>query len=679
MKTYSLFLLLLLYGVSIAAQKPPAKFGKPDESEFAQSVCPIDSGADAYYIFDYASVRFDYNVQNGWTWIMERHSKLRIVNDNGKDNANIIIPYFEAGTNKEYIYGLKGYTYNMVDGKLVKTRLTKDQIFDEDITDNSKRQKISMPDVKAGSIIEISYSLISDFWAYLRDWEFQKDIPVLYSEFYIGFPEYYQYNSNMKGYESLTVNENTAETATLSIPGRDANGKMTTNTVTYTVYKKHLVAENLPALKEEPYVTTMENYRSSIEFELSSIRYPQSPVHEYTTDWDAVIRYLLNHNQFGMKLDHAGFAKSDIKDLADQYPEQYERMVAIFDMVKNRIKWDGRNGMYSSRSLREVYNEQNGSAMDINFILINLLRAADIQAYPVALSTRKNGIILPTFPTVDKFNYVIALAVIDGKQILLDATDPYCPAGVLPPRCLNGSGRIIDDKLNTWIELNPGSSYTNIMFYELALGDEGTFSGKISNQLKGYSAMKFKNKKDESQSLDKLIEDMQEENPGLVIDSFNIDGLNEKISDIKAVYHVNINDRSDQIGDIISFCPLFYDKMNENPFKLEERKFPVDFNYPLIERLIIQVKIPEGYTVESLPEKVAFGTPSKDAIFTYAATHFGETISINVRYQIDKTLFLPDEYKIIREFFARMVAKEAEMVTLKRISPQAGLVNSREK
>jgi len=31
---------------------------------------------------------------------------------------------------------------------------------------------------------------------------------------------------------------------------------------------------------------------------------------------------------------------------------------------------------------------------------------------------------------------------------------------------------------------------------------------------------------------------------------------------------------------IIFFTPLMFDRIKENPFKLEERNFPVDFEYP---------------------------------------------------------------------------------------------------
>ena len=677
MKTFTLLLMLGLSGLTVLAQNPPAKFGKPVQEDFVLTVCPIDSGANAYYIFDYAVVSFVYDDNKGWKWQMERHSKIRIVNDNGKDYANIIIPYHEVRTNKEYIMGLKGYTYNMEKGKIVKTKLEKSQIFDENVSEHLFRTKVTMPDIRAGSVIEVTYTLSSDFWAYLRDWEFQQDIPVLYSELNIGFPEYFNYTVNMKGYEPLLVNENSSKMGAAIITVNNGSSSYSgrqsyqSQTVNYTIRTKRLVAVNLPALKEEPYVSTMENYRTQIEFELASIRFPGSVPKEYSSSWDSVVDYLLKHDFFGMKLRNPLFARSDVKEIMEKNLAPYERMLAVYDKVKSTIKWDESYGMYSREPLRNVYSDGAGSAMDINFILINLLQAAGIQVYPVALSTRKNGIIMPTFPTVDKFNYVVAMAVIDGKRVFLDATDPYRPAGVLPPRCLNGKGRIIDDNMNDWVDLESPMAATEIKFYNLKLNEDGSFSGVVSTSLQGYSAMDFREKKDKSQSIEKLKEDIQAENPGMVIDSVNIEGLDEVDGEILVKYYVTISEQAERIGEMVMFSPLFYEKINASPFKLEERKFPVDFNYTRTDKMIYRIELPEGYGVEAIPESMNLQSPDKSLRFLYSATMIGNILNLNVVLQIKKPLFLPAEYQIIREFFAAMVSKEAEMVTVTKSGPQA--------
>ena len=54
--------------------------------------------------FDYANVHFVYDTHKGWTWQMDRHTKIKIVNDDGKNYANILIPYYESKNNEEDVY-----------------------------------------------------------------------------------------------------------------------------------------------------------------------------------------------------------------------------------------------------------------------------------------------------------------------------------------------------------------------------------------------------------------------------------------------------------------------------------------------------------------------------------------------------------------------------------------------
>jgi hypothetical protein len=42
-------------------------------------------------------------------------------------------------------------------------------------------------------------------------------------------------------------------------------------------------------------------------------------------------------------------------------------------------------------------------------------------------------------------------------------------------------------------------------------------------------------------------------------------------------------------------------------------------------------------------------------------------IILNLRFSIDKSLFLPEEYKNLKEFFDLIVAKEAEQIVLKKL------------
>ena len=162
-----------------------------------------------------------------------------------------------------------------------------------------------------------------------------------------------------------------------------------------------------------------------------------------------------------------------------------------------------------------------------------------------------------------------------------------------------------------------------------------------------------------------MIKERQVDNPDLTIDSFNIEGLENQEGEITELYHVKIFGQTENLGNLMTFDPLFFDKIDENPFKPEDRKFPVDFAYPRNRKIICHITIPEGYEVETLPGNLVISTPEKDAAFSYSAGKSGNSIIINVSLQIKKPVFQPDEYQILKAFYNQVVAKENEPVTLK--------------
>ena len=163
---------------------------------------------------------------------------------------------------------------------------------------------------------------------------------------------------------------------------------------------------------------------------------------------------MLEDEDFGLQLSRTGFLKDDAAALSSKYPDKLQRMNAVFDFIKQKVKWNERNGKYASASLNRIYETGSGNAAGINLLLVCLLKESGIDAAPVILSTRDNGIIHPSHASLSRINYVVACAMIDGKTFLMDATEPYSVVNLLPPRCLNGDGRLVDEKSGKWIELS---------------------------------------------------------------------------------------------------------------------------------------------------------------------------------------------------------------------------------
>jgi hypothetical protein len=105
-------------------------------------------------------------------------------------------------------------------------------------------------------------------------------------------------------------------------------------------------------------------------------------------------------------------------------------------------------------------------------------------------------------------------------------------------------------------------------------------------------------------------------------------------------------------------------KLKENPFKEEERVYPVDFTFPRNIEHFISIKIPKDYQVDYLPEKVIFKLGGGGAQLTYLIEEYNKIITVKVNQEINESLFLPQDYSLLREFYISLMNKENEKIVL---------------
>lgn len=666
-KLTNLVLTILIATSGLFAQKSPAKFGKVTMEEMKMTQCDIDSSASAVVLFDFGITSFVYGTSGsgGFQINFERHTRIKILNKNGFSYANIEIPFYYSGSDKESVGGIKGYVYNLEDGEIVKEKLSRKNIYTEEVNKNKSIQKFSFPNIKEGSVIEFKYSIMSDFVYNMRDWYFQKSIPVLHSEYYAKVPEYFKYNQLVRGYEPVSQTTD-SEPGRITFTGRSSNGGYETNSVNYLNTVFHYVAKNVPAIKDEPYVTTMDNYTTRVEYELQLFEIPGYTRQDYTTDWQNINKELLFEEKFGAQLNHTMFLKDELKRLEAKTLSPIEKGVAIYEYIKRNMKWNENTGLYTSNNTRKAFKEKTGNVAEINLMLTAMLREAGLNAEPVALSTRRNGVIHPSYPSISQFNYVIACLKIDTVKYLLDATEKLCPFGMLPDRCINGQGRVISKTSPGWVNLNNCPKYVKSTFYDISLSNDGSFKGKVTFARTNYAALDFRNRLGSSTDVDEYIKTLEEKNNGLKIKNYTHENVDSIYSSTKEEYEVEISDKVTSAGNLMYFNPMLYEAWTENPFKLKERQFPVDFTYPIEENFVFKIALPEGYQVEELPKPGSYLLPGNKARFIYSANEIGGFINLIVKFTVNKSIFLPTEYPNLKAFFNQVIAKQAEQVVLKK-------------
>ncbi|MCD4680220.1 MAG: DUF3857 domain-containing protein [Bacteroidales bacterium] len=674
-KSYLLSVLLLILITLLSfAQKVPIKFGKIDIEDLKMSVYEKDTSEVANVLCDYGNLYFIYSDQYGFQYKFDRIIRIKIFKKGGYKYADFEIPLYHKGNNQEKITSLKAFTYNIENGKVVKDKLAKNAVYTEKTSKYRDKQKFTMPNVKEGSIIEIQYSIKSDYLFNLRKWKFQNTIPVKWSEYRVRIPEYYYYKQLFTGYEPLIINEKSTipEKFTYSRSVEQLNTTVkSTNTVLSSFESNSNVyrwaAKDVPAFKKESHITSVKNYITYIGFELSTTKYPNSTMKFYSKTWESINTTLLESENFGIRLNRTKFIEDDVEKISSNYNSEFDKMIAVYDFVKTNLKWNDHNRVFADKSLKKTYDDRAGSSSEINLFLTMMLREVGLSANPIILSTRKNGIIHPLYPSTNKLNYVISYVKINDNEYLLDATEKNCPYYLIPQRCLNGKGRIISEKFTDWIDLTPKRSHKYIVNSDFKINDKFELTGKISTVKYDYAALEFRNNLEKETNIDKYVEKLMEKNQGLEIDSFNISQIDSINLPVKEEYNVVISDKIELAGDLIIFNPMLYDKLIENPFKLEEREYPIDFAYPREKTYILNFYIPDGYILEEKPQDLEISLPDNAAIFNFNIKKDGRLIQVTSMVNINKTMFVQYEYQDLKKFYTRIIEKHAEQIVLKKI------------
>jgi hypothetical protein len=620
MKNHVIFSLSIL-AVSVftsSGQPAPARYGKIDRADLEMKVYPLDTTAEAVILCDYGEF-------NPTTFDFNRLLRIKVLKKEGSEIVNRVF-YIDGNTS------IKGCTYNLVDGQVTESKLKNESIFRERVRDNFYRYRVTMPDVRPGSVVEIQYS----FFLLPNEWLFQDNVPVRWSELRITDSPYVTFQKVFYGFQPLYINQ----------PGR-------------------WVGKDMPALRSEPYMNSLSNYLTKVEIELSNIMVPGYSKF-FTSSWEAVNSYLLDHDNFGGTLSMGIFLSDDVKAINGRNLPEQDKMKAACDLIRHKVKWNEEISLYSTSDLAFVYKKGSGNSADINLMLVLLLKKLDFEAFPVALSTRENGIISPSFPTIDKLNYVIAGVRYNGKNYLFDATDSKLPSGMLPFRALNGRGRIINTKYSDWVDLQPVVDQKEFVYCEMNLDETGEMKGTISCSDNDYSAYYFRNDYAEFNSQDEYIRDLESNFPGLTIHSSSFEDLDSLNKPVKEKYDITLSGYADILGDMISVSPMLIQRMEENPFKMEKRKYPIDYGHLIKKKYMLKLAIPEGYEVTNIPKPGILTLPDKSAKFTYQVGLTGNFITVNTTFEINKSIYVETEYPLIKEFYNQVIAKQAEVIMVKK-------------
>lgn len=638
------------------------ELGKVTVDELQEKIHPADSSAAAAVLFKKGKTVFTYNDKTGFSAIHTYEFKIKIYKKDGLKWANQKVQYYVGyqNLNDDLLTFSNAVTYNLENGKIEKTKLENQAQFKKKINEYWNEKSITFPNVKVGSIIEYKYILKTENIVQFPDFDFQYSIPLNYFEYKTEFPEYYVYKTLLVGNHAL---ENNSKIVTGSQGFTDKYGQSLT--MTYKQINAFYSGKNISALKEEPYVNNIENYRGSIKHELERVRMPDQPVKDYTITWEGVASTIFKDDRFGKELNNNSFLLEDVKKIVANVPSQKDRMNVIFQFVQNKMNWNEINSLYTDKGIEKAYRDQTGNIVEINFILLNMLKWAGIEANPVLVSTIENGI--PIYPTRTGFNYVIAAVEIDGKQILLDASRKFTSPDILPLNVLNWKGRLIKSdgtsKEIDLVPLQPSRENVNISF---RINEEGKIDGKIRIQRTDYKAYRFR-VENGKQNQENYLEKLEQQLGDLKISDYLVTNKISNISDpLVETFTFETDNFVERIGGKLYVSPMLFYTQSKNPFVQEDRQMGVYFGYPTQEKVFAILEIPQGYIVEMLPKSTRLSLEDKSISLSLNILNEGNKIQFSFSKDINNSIFAAEDYNALKTLFQKMIASQNEKIVLKK-------------
>lgn len=659
-------ILSLLFPVLLFAQD--YELGKVTIQELNQKQHPTDTSAVAAILFNRGKTYFDFIENSHFILVTEVEVKIKVYKKEGLDWANKEVRYYIGGTNDESVIFNKATTYNLVNGKIEKTKLDGEGEFKENVNKFWESKKITMPNVKEGSIIEYKYTIKSPYFSNLQDWKFQQTIPVEYSEYKTIIPEYYSYNFFSRGNVPLNpIKETKYRTVDIldsSSYSQRAGSMREANRVSLSENITTINAKNVPALIEEDYTNNIENYLSSIQYQLASIQYPNEMIKVFSETWEDVAKNINENSSFGEELKKDNYFESDyINLISGKELNNDGKISAIYNYVKNHYKWDESFGIYTDVGVNKAYKDKVGNVAEINFTLIAMLRKAGFNANPILLTTRSQPINL--YPSNTSFNYIICGVEIGDKTIFLDATDKNLKPDVLPTRALNYVGRLVrQNGTSISVDLSPTVHSKNAVMIFASI-DNQTIKGNIKEIMTENRAYNFRSKNG-AISEDTYLENIEKNMPGFEISEYKIENKTNAEEPVKEDYTFTATNEIEVINDKLFFKPLLFFAIDENPFKQNKRDYPIDFIYPMYDSYTITYNLPQGYVVESIPEKINIATENNFATFSFLTGVVGNKVQIVSNFYINSSLIPSDYYDSLKGFFNEVYLKMNEKIVLKK-------------
>ena len=484
-----LFVLLFWPACMMMAQdKVNMKFGKPTKEEMQMTTYEAEPDAEAVVLCRLTDVEYSIQ-QTGYLVDYREKVRIKVLKPSGVRYAKVVVPFLkntpidnrnssskmllkvdatdnnsvsssfeeQAGAmttadldrySEESVEDVKATAYNLQGSKVVKSVLKKGAFVETKIDDQHYQVEFTVPDVKEGTVIEYEYTLHSELFWLLHDWFAQCEIPVVYAKLDMNIPRYLLFNLEEHGVQRLMTS---CESGTMRF--KLESDPLAAQTV---VPSNHYISvgRNLKGMKQGNGVWSMQDNCAGITALLKHYSMRGAAVVDYTRTWEQIDEMVLKSDDLGKQLQEHSPLAAELKEAKiEEIADMRQRAEAVAKLVLSKVEWNGRYEM-SPANTEETLKNGGGSNVDINMLLLQSLQDVGLNAAPVMLRMRNQGVLTMDYPSVQKYTTFIVGVVLPQGNLYLDASSADGHFNALPELLQVEKARLVlKDKKCQWVKL----------------------------------------------------------------------------------------------------------------------------------------------------------------------------------------------------------------------------------
>lgn len=575
--------------------------------------------------------------------VMRHHMRLKVYDASDREASVVTIPYY-YDDDMEQMSDIRASTH-LPSGEQVQ--LDNNTIKTIDINGRYKVKEFTMPAVEDGAVLEYSYVIHRRYIEELPDFHLSQKVPTSHAKMAITYPHYLRYESVVENFDG-SLSHDFAYTDTSSVP------KIFTLPRPDPVITERWVASDIPPVKEEAFISSLDDYRGKIKFILKEFGLPRQ---ELDTSWEVVIAKLRRNNNPLTEIKKYKQARALGDSIASAEPEASPQALqdSIYHYLNERVRFSGSHAPYSTTSDSVVLSGTSTDQAAINQTLVAMLRGAGIKADPLLASTRSSGTINREFPSFYQFNALAVRSEIEGEDYILDASFPYSQPNLIPVEMNNGEGLLLGENSFSWIPLQTEDNTVDIRVeVDGQLQADGTLTGEIVSDQRGYTAQRIRQQKADGQSdTEVLRQTIFDGYSQLSTEDVTITQLQSYTDPVEIRAKFEIEDYATSFTDGLRFRPMLVGYQMENPFESTNRKLPVTLTAPEHLQVSYDISLPPGFGMESGTESRALDLPG--ALFEESYDMQRDHLSYEYKIDISRQNFAVEQFDQLYRLYERWV------------------------